>query len=378
MNKAVTENEKLARIKINAFSYMRSDWCGRLINVFGSAENVLKATTQDISQNGAVSIETAEKFLSETSKFDARAELDKVSNAGGSILTAEDENYPESLKDIPHPPIILYVKGTLKPERVRVAMVGTRRPSRYGIKTATLLSRDLALCKITVVSGMARGIDSVAHKAVIDLKEITWAVLGTGLGKCYPAENKKLASEIIDNGGALITEIPFERGPMAFHFPRRNRIIAGLSYLTVVVEGPIKSGALITAKQALEQGKEVLAVPGPIDSPTSEGPNSLIRDGAGIVTSALDIVYHIPLQYKPQVSTQELENRDKQNTDVSVGKNLSEDEKAVFNCIGQQCLNLDEISCKLDWSVPKVSAVLFELEANSILTCNTGKYEKKI
>jgi DNA processing protein len=378
MNKKNLEKEKLARIKINAFGYMRADWYNKLIQIYGSGEEILKSKAEDISQNGAVTIETARKFLDEARKMDPYKELEKTEKLGGRILIREECGYPQSLKEIIQPPIVLYVRGNLDEESIKIAMVGTRKPTHYGRRMTARLATDLAKCKITLVSGLARGIDSIAHMAVLDQKGTTWAVLGTGLGKYYPAENRKLTEEVVASGGALISEIPFERGPMAFHFPRRNRIIAGLSLMTVVTECPKKSGALITAKIALEEGKDVLAVPGPADSPASEGPNSLIRDGAAIVVNCLDIVGHIPLKYNFLPNKDGLTQSQDNFYDSEVYRRLSVDQKTVIDSIASDNLSLDEIACRLDWSVPKTSTQLFELEAKSILTCYAGKYSRKI
>lgn len=375
MNNPVSENERLARIKINAFGYMKADWYDRLMEIYGSAGNILKTTPKDIAQNGAVSMETAKRFLSEISKTDPHKELEETHKLGGRILVREDPDYPQSLKEISKPPIVLYVRGNIKDERIKIAIVGTRKPNSYGRKITSKLSYEIAKCKITIVSGLARGIDSIAHMAVLDCKEITWAVLGTGLGKYYPYENKKLTEKIIESGGAVITEIPFEGGPMAFHFPRRNRIIAGLSLLVVVTQCPIKSGALITAKFALEQGKDVLAVPGPADCLQSEGGNHLIKEGASVVSTALDIIEHIPLQYRPSVDKNNIQTRTESE---KIYQDLSEDEKKVLKRVEEDELSLDDIAIGLNWSVPKTCCVLFELEAKSLLACNSGKYSRKI
>lgn len=377
MNKPVTENEKLARIKINAFGYMRADWYNKLIEVYGSAEEILKSQPHDIAQNGGVTPGTAQKFLEEAHKTDPEKEMSDTQKLGGKILVQGDGEYPESLKNIPQPPIVLYVRGNIKDEQIKVAIVGTRKPSGYGRRMTAKLARDIAGCKITIVSGLARGIDSIAHLSALDVSGTTWAVLGTGLGKYYPAENKKLTETIINKGGAIITEIPFHRGPMAFHFPRRNRIIAGLGLLTVVMEGTEKSGALITAKFALEQGKDVLAVPGSVDAENSVGPNQLIRDGASIVLSSLDIIEHIPLQYRFSVDTDRV-NKNKNLPDEKSLGTLSDDEKNVLNKIASDDLSLDDIASGLNWSVPKTSQILFELESKSVLTRFSGKYSRKI
>lgn len=233
--------------------------------------------------------EAAQPLWEERRQANPEEELEKAEKAGAHILTIEDPEYPEPLREIPDPPPVLYVLGEWREEdRVAVGMVGTRRCTSYGRLVAKKLAQELAEHGVTVVSGMAPGIDAAAHEGAL-LSGRTLAVLGTGLGKPYPAGSEKLMQRIAEKG-AVISEFPWDMEGAQWTFPRRNRLIAGLSCVVVVVEAPERSGALITADYALEQGKEVLAVPGPITSEASVGTNRLLREGAKPVTSVEDIL----------------------------------------------------------------------------------------
>jgi DNA processing protein len=200
------------------------------------------------------------------------------------------------------------------------------------------------------------------------------AAIGTGVGRCYPPENRSLARAILEYGGAIVSELPFNKPPNAFHFPRRNRIIAGLSQPVVVVEGEIKSGALITAKLALEMGKDVLAVPGPIDSPQSGGPNSLLRDGAGVVTAVTDILDYIPQQLRFGLDPRYFENPS--ITPNKEQENLSPREREALNAVGDGRASLDQVAESLEADVPETAGILFELEVKGFLACENGLYSK--
>jgi len=205
-------------------------------------------------------------------------------------LGIADKDYPTNLRYIYDPPATVYLKGNIVPEdNIAIAIVGSRRATHYGLKNAKSLAFELAVRGITIVSGLARGVDSAAHRGALEAKGRTIAVLGSGLNVIYPKENERLAEEIAQNG-AVISEFPLDAGPQRYHFPRRNRVISGLSLGVVVVEAAQKSGALITANCALEQGREVFALPGKIDSFTSRGTHDLIKQGAKLVESIEDII----------------------------------------------------------------------------------------
>lgn len=368
---SISHQERLARIRINAFLYFRADWLARLIDIFGSAEEILKQDADTLAREAQMNPSTAAHFLRDAFAINPEEELEKTEKYGGRILVPEDEEYPQALRDCKEPPIALYVLGKLPQDKVCIGMVGTRKITAYGRRAANTLATGLSEAGAVIISGLARGIDSECHAAAVRLHKPTIAVIGTGIGRCYPPENRELARAILQHDGAIISELPFNKPPNAFHFPRRNRLIAALSEVVVVVEGEIKSGALITAKLALEMGKDVLAVPGPIDSPQSAGPNHLIQDGAGVVTSVKDIIDYIPQDrlFDLQAPAEAAQKQTPQ-------EGLSETEQRVLEQIGSGELSADQVVEALGLSVPEVASALFELEVKGLLACNAGLYAK--
>lgn len=233
-------------------------------------------------------------------QIDLTKELEKMAKEKIEIITILDENYPKLLKEIYDPPHVLYLKGILKPEKdeFSLAVVGTRRLSNYGYQAAEKISYDLAQAGLTIVSGLAQGIDTLAHLGAVKQKKRTVAVLGSSLGQddIFPSTNKKLAEMIVQEGGAILSEYPLGALALRHHFPARNRIVSGLSLGVLVIEAPEKSGALLTAHHALEQNREVFALPGSIFSQNSLGPNNLIKMGAKLVTDARDILEELNLK----------------------------------------------------------------------------------
>ena len=371
---SISYEERLARIRINAFLYFRADWLARLIEIFGSAQEILKQDAQTLAREAQMNPSTAAHFLRDAFAINPEEELEKTEKYGGRILVPEDEEYPQSLRDCKEPPVALYVLGKLPQNKVCIGMVGTRKITTYGRRAASTLASGLAEAGAVIISGLARGIDSECHTAAVRLHKPTVAVIGTGIGRCYPPENKELARAILQYNGAIISELPFNKPPNAFHFPRRNRLIAALSEVVVVIEGEIKSGALITAKLALEMGKDVLAVPGPIDSPQSGGPNHLIQDGAGVVTSVKDIIDYIPQDQLFDLQTISQSADSQQSSQQPNG--LPEIEQRVLQQIGSGELSVDQLVEALNLSVPEVAGALFELEVKGLLTCNAGLYAK--
>ena len=368
---SISLQERFARIRINAFLYFRADWLNRLIDIFGSAEEILKQNADTLAREAQMNPSTAAHLLRDAFAINPQEELEKTEKYGGRILVPEDEEYPQSLRDIKEAPIALYVLGKLPQNKACIGMVGTRKITAYGRRVANTLTGGLSQAGAVVVSGLARGVDSHCHAAAVQLHKPTVAVIGTGIGKCYPPENRELARAILQNDGAIISELPFNKPPHAFHFPRRNRIIAALSELVVVVEGEVKSGALITAKLALEMGKEVLAVPGPIDSPQSGGPNSLIKDGAGVVTSVKDIIDYIPSPQLFDLQKIQEETESKEETN-----GLSAVQQKILEQIGTAEVSTDQIVEAVGLSIPEVAAALFEMEVKGIISCQAGLYSK--
>lgn len=370
---AKTEAEKLARVRLNFFACHRSDWLLRLIDLYGGAAGLLKRPPAEIAAEGGVTFDTALKLAEQCKAADPEKELLAAEKAGISVLTVLDEGYPELLKRIYDPPLVLYVRGELKPMPA-AAIVGTRKATPYGLRTAARLAGELAEAGVAVASGLARGIDTAAHKAAVEAGGVTWAALGTGLNEVYPWENKKLAEKIVEAGGALISEFPLDKGPLPANFPRRNRIISGLSLATVVVEGGFESGALITARFALDQGREVLAVPGPLDSPMSRGPNYFLKSGASLAENAADILGCFPPEYLSGLKPCAAEAAE--SPAAAVLRGLSPDALEAYNAIAAEegGLNADEVTAKLAWQVQRAAAALFELEVSSLLVSRGGRY----
>ena len=260
-----------------------------LLDEFKSPENILRAPVEGLRSVKGIGPSIAKAVKNAGSDYDVEKEIALAEKSGVVILTVFDEDYPERLKNIYDPPVILYVKGSIKKEdSLAVSIVGSRKCTYYGMNMADNIAEKLAFSGVTVVSGLARGIDTAAHKGALKSGR-TIAVLGSGLGNIYPAENKPLSEKIAQNG-AVVSEFPMHMPPNKNNFPQRNRIISGLSVAVLVVEAANKSGALITADFALEQGRDVFAVPGAAGRLSSAGTNSLIKQGAKLIDSAEDIL----------------------------------------------------------------------------------------
>jgi DNA processing protein len=291
-------------------------------------------------------------------------------------ITINDAGYPELLKNIHKPPKQLYVNGAFaEQDAAAVALVGSRRASVYGLEMAEKLGYDLASRGVTVVSGMARGIDSAAHRGALKAKGRTIAVMGTGHGHIYPKENEKLYREIASTG-AVVTEYADDVGPEPFHFPQRNRIISGLSLGVVVVEAAKDSGALITATLAAEQGREVFALPGRISSATSSGTNSLIRDGARLVQSVDDILEELSLREigpSPRDGAGSKDGKIAKMTKAYIYNSLTDDERKVYKALSDEPVYIDDIRDGSSISTAKVSKALLSLQLKRLVQEVPGK-----
>ncbi len=267
-----------------------------LIDHFGDLETAWHADQSDLREAG-LDRRSIENLVNARQAIDLDQEVERVHKAGARVVTWDDGDYPPLLKSLPDAPPVLYVKGQLNAadREWTVAMVGTRRATAYGRQAAEMLAADLARNGITIVSGLARGIDAFAHEAALKAGGRTLGVLACGIDQVYPPEHARLAARVVEQG-ALLTEAPCGSPPEAGSFPARNRIISGLSLGTIVVEAPETSGALITADRALEQGREVFAVPGNIFARTSHGTNYLLKEGATLVTSAQDVLEALNLK----------------------------------------------------------------------------------
>ncbi|MFO0907500.1 MAG: DNA-processing protein DprA [Isosphaeraceae bacterium] len=264
--------------------------CQALLQRFGTATAVLNARTAELRDVSGVGTKLADRIVKARSEIDAVAELDHCRKHQVAITTRGMPSYPPPLEDIPDPPSLLYCRGTYLPgDELAIALVGSRKCTPYGLRIAGRLATSLARVGITVVSGLARGIDAAAHDAALKAGGRTIGVLANGLARIYPPEHEELASAVTQ-AGCLISEMPMRQGPLAGLFPQRNRLIAGLCLGVVVVEATPRSGSLSTAHHAMEQNREVFAVPGPVDSLSSQGCHRLLRDGAKLVETVDDIL----------------------------------------------------------------------------------------
>lgn len=325
-----------------------------LLNAFGDAQSAWQASPADLREAGL-----SPRIVENLVRLRAGVSLEKVweniQKAKINVLTWEDEAYPRRLKEIDQPPPVLYLSGEIKMEdEWAVAIVGTRRMTPYGRQVAEEIASVLAGNGITIVSGLAKGIDAVAHQAALNTGGRTLAVLGSGVDRVYPYEHRRLA-EKISAQGALVSDYPPGTAPEASNFPPRNRIIAGLSLATVVVEAGLDSGALITATFAVEQGREVFAVPGNITASQSQGTNRLIRDGAHPLLDAQDILEVLNLT---QV-TEQREARAVLPTDP--------DEASIYRVLGREPTHIDEIRNQTDMPIDKVSATLALMELKGMV-----------
>jgi DNA processing protein len=274
----------------------------KLIRHFGDPQRIFHASLSELRACGELPLAVAETIHSGITFEDASAEADKAKAIQAEIVPFSDPRYPQRLKEIFDPPILLYARGRAELlESHPVAVVGTRRPTTYGRAVAQRLSRELARAGLTIVSGLARGIDTCAHQGALEGGGATIAVLGNGVDVIYPRENRKLMEQIAERG-LIVSEFPLSSTAFPQNFPIRNRIISGLGYAVLVIEGAQYSGSLITARLALEQGREVLAVPGNITSKPSWGPNLLIKDGAKLIQEASDVVEELPLTVRRELA----------------------------------------------------------------------------
>ncbi len=354
-------------IALNAVPGLRPSVARQLVEALGSVEAIGNATVLQLRQAGGMREQLARQVL-EACRNErwVQQELVLAKEHGADLITWDDEAYPASLRTIHDPPPVLYVRGTLpSAQEPAVAIVGTRLASAYGLQSAERLAYDLALRGITVVSGMARGIDGAAHQGALKAGGRTLAVLGSGLARIYPPEHLELAQTIAGQG-ALVSEYPMTREPDTYTFPRRNRIISGLSLGVVVVEAAQRSGALITADFALEQGREVFAVPGPMASVTSQGTHHLLKQGARLVTSVDDILEELHLRPETPTVTR--------RAAIGHDEGLSDLEQQVAGCVStDEPIHVDTIVVRSGLASAEVSAALLQLELKRVVRQLPGK-----
>jgi len=353
-------------IKLNMIKGIGPLRFATLLKHFGSPQEILSARASSLSQVKGIGEQIAHRIIEEKDKVKVDVELEKIEKEGIKVLTLAHEEYPMNLRTIYDPPPVLYVKGKIEPDdRLAIAMVGSRSATIYGKTTASKLAGELVHAGFTIISGLARGIDAASHYGAIRAKGRTIAILGCGIDIIYPQENKKLFYEIIEQG-AIITEFSFGTLPEKFNFPQRNRIISGLSLGTVVVEAPIRSGALITAYYALEQNREVFAVPGQVESRLSKGTHHLIKQGAKLTETAQDIIEELELFSETIKKMPQL----KKNSEII----LSKDEDKIYQLISPTNPQyIDTISSLSKMNVAQTAAILIQLEIKGMVKQLIGK-----
>lgn len=341
------------QIYFNAFnqiSQIGSVRFRKLLNFFPNLETAWQTTASDLKQAGFED-SVITKILESRKTIDPGEEASKLAKSGIHLITFSDTDYPPMLREIPNPPMVLYTLGSVLPlHNATIAVVGTRKITAYGRQVTESIVSDLARAGATIVSGLALGIDSVAHEICVKMNCPTVAVLGCGIGGIYPASNRLLSERIIGTGGMIVSELPMNAPPLKHHFPNRNRIISGLSLGTIVIEAAKESGALITAQHALEQNREVFAVPGSIYSEVSAGPNQLLKMGARLVTKAADILEELNLN---DLIT-ETENR------VLIGDNL--EEQKILEYLNLEPQHFNELARITNFSPGNLAATLTIME----------------
>ncbi len=376
-----------------------------LIEALGSVEKVLQASSAELKKIDGLSATIRESLVRKKLGCPLEQELELIQEYGCNTVTLYDAAYPQRLKEIDTPPLLLYIKGELKPEDdFSISLVGSRQAKDYGRRVSYQLSYQLAQRGLTVVSGFAKGVDTCAHRGALEAGGRTIAVMGNGLSLIYPAANRELAAQI-EQSGALISEFPMGMKPIRDNFPRRNRIISGLTIGTVVVEASNRSGALITARHALDQGREVFAVPGEISSELSTGPHKLIDSGAKLIGNADDVLEALPQHLinhsftatpasetdtatelpqdlaietaKPEPPHSKTPEKPEPKP-VTPPPDLTDEEKQVFNAIETPSSHIDTIVRITQLPISKVSSTLLMLELKGVIQQLPGKQFSKL
>ena len=360
-----------ACIALNMLPTMGPVRLRKLLEVFETPERILAANRDALRAVDGIGREVVDQILNWESLVDLPAELQRVRDFGATVITAESPLYSRQLREIHAPPIVLYVWGELtERDQHAIAVIGSRRTTHYGLESAKKLSYQLAYAGLTVISGLARGIDTAAHQGALAAKGRTIGVIGSGLMKLYPPENAALAEKIRSGNGAIVSEFSMEIEPDRQTFPMRNRIISGWSQGLLVVEAGANSGALISVAQALEQGRNVYAVPGHINAPTAIGSNRLIQQGAKLVMDANDILDDLQIllpdmKRAPEASVRSLPA-------------LTDDERRVYEAIRETETSIDDIATKAELASGTVSSTLLRLELKKLVKQLPGKYFVKL
>ena len=351
----------------------------KLLERFGSADAVFHARRPEL-ESLRLKPETVDSIIKREYHDKAGVELDRVKQLGGDVLILDDGSYPALLREIDDPPPVLYVKGNWQAcfEQPAVGVIGSRLCSTYGENSSEMLARDLASRGITVVSGLARGIDTAAHRGAIRGAGKTIAVMGTGIDGVYPKENTGLVREILESGGALVTQFPLGTPPLKDNFPYRNRIISGLSLGVLIVEASERSGSLITARLAMEQNREVMAVPGNITSGNSFGTNYLIKSGAKLVQQWQDVVAELPSEISaailpPKIDEEKAETATRQPDPVPA--DMTENERQIWELLTpDESTQIDILLETSGLSFGDLNAALVGLDIRDLIRVLPGKH----
>lgn len=347
----------------------------RLLAAFPSAPSIFEASFEELQRTADIK-EAHARRIKDFAAWDlVEREIEQAEQRHIRIIACTDSSYPESLRVIDGPPPVLYMKGEMhKDDTFAIAMVGSRMMSDYGRTVAHTLAFELASHGLTIVSGMARGIDTISHKGALKAGGRSIAVLGCGLDRPYPPENAELFEEL-SHAGCVISEFPFGTPPTRENFPRRNRVISGLSLGVLVVEATRNSGSLITAQHALDQGKEVFAVPGKITAKTSEGTNALIKKGARPVHTAEDIIEELSslLRGLLRSRSNSSEQSNKKPSDIPDGLEISDEERAICSVLNDEPKHIDSIARELAMAPSKLLGLLLTLELKGIVKQTEGK-----
>lgn len=354
----------------------------KLVELFNGVQRLFCASLTELESTGIPAAAAQCIALGKSLEL-AAEELDKVKEIGGRVVAQDDADYPKRLLEIYDPPLVLYVKGSREViARFGIALVGTRHPTPYGLGVAERLSADLAARGLVIISGMARGIDSAAHRGALAAHGPTVAVWGTGVDVPYPRENEKLANQILEAGGAIISEFPLGTFPAPQNFPIRNRIISGMSVGVLVIEAGEYSGTRVTARCALEQGRDVYAVPGNVTNKLSWGPNTLIKQGAALVATWEDVWEALPTDVRLALTpVEQPASEPGEAASLFVGQEVGPDEKRVLSLLrADESTHIDEIVERLvaELSSSQIFAALFELELGGRIRALPGKYYVRV
>lgn len=355
-------------LAFSAIENIDGNFIHRLYNYFGDIEEAFNADMHELSQIDGLSVKKAETFLRERDKIDPEKALYGVENRGINYVTLEDDKYPKMLKQIEDPPAVLYYKGDLfgcNLERT-VAVVGSRKSTYHAKEAVNKIISELVGTDICIVSGLAAGIDTSAHNSAIENNLKTIGVIASGFDFIYPTSNKPLYEKIENGKGAVVTEYYPTFQPLKFRFPQRNRIVSGLSYGTLVAEASLKSGALITANLCLEQGRELMCIPGLISNPNTEGIYKLLKNGATLVTQAQDILEALNWEIKPA-----------EQLKINL-EGLSSTEEKILDAIEVEEKNADEIALETKIDIDELLTTLTTMELKGIIKQVTGDRYKRI